>query len=358
MCTYQTASRTFTPFLLWWSAFLEPTTIIAQSPPCPPMLELATVVDTPAKCACFYALVSSGLDQTNPETYGNAFDDETKEYVPQTGSFYGVDGIADYLNSVNGEIFVKEYSLVGTQMILDMTGSTMEQCVMTNAERRQTKLNSDFTNGVEYCMHSVIGKTLEYTMTGVPDSPILVQRIIVYIPDEIFSTANEALNTDASAEYVCDTILNTCGKSGETKSKAVKSSKAKKSLQSSKVKKWKVLKDFKKNKHSRRMQKCLEQFGELPASTDANGITYVDGNSKSCRILHSSFVALNDRHCPHVTFEPEVDMNGFVKCNESAYMLPTDIFSQETLDKFHYAGSLLGLGETGFKLQEGGGCPD
>ena len=50
---------------------------VHAQPPCPPDPSLATIVDTPEKCSCFYALVSSGLDVADASTFDLAFDDDS-----------------------------------------------------------------------------------------------------------------------------------------------------------------------------------------------------------------------------------------------------------------------------------------
>ena len=62
-------------------------------------------------------------------------------------------------------------------------------------------------------------------------------------------------------------------------------------------------------------------------------------------------------HCPHVSFEAEEDVYGFVKCNESEGRAPTDLFSQDTINSFLFAGSTYLNMTKPFKIQVGGGCP-
>ena len=101
------------------------------------------------------------------------------------------------------------------------------------------------------------------------------------------------------------------------------------------------------------MKKCLKKFNELPAFDSANGFTYLDGNSKGCRNLHSSYALTNPDHCPHVSFKADEDVNGFVKCNESEGLLPTDLFSPATIGLFGYAANLLSLGPDGYMVLDG-----
>ena len=74
-------------------------TVLLKSPlvqsqlPCPPLAELATVVDTPEKCNCFWSLYSTPLDLGDPSTFDGYFEDDSVLHAAQTGEYFGQDGI-------------------------------------------------------------------------------------------------------------------------------------------------------------------------------------------------------------------------------------------------------------------------
>ena len=81
------------------------------------------------------------------------------------------------------------------------------------------------------------------------------------------------------------------------------------------------------------MRRCLRKYNALPALTySAEGIGYVDGDSRGCRVLHSEMASNNLDHCPHVTFEHEMDVNGYIKCSQSAFVPPDEPFTSEEVD--------------------------
>jgi hypothetical protein len=90
------------------------------------------------------------------------------------------------------------------------------------------------------------------------------------------------------------------------------------------------------------MSNCLKEFNALPTVDEIGALTYIDGDSKGCRIL---------QHCPHITFEAEEDTNGLVKCSESKGTVPTDLFTEQQLGIFQYASGLLDLGMSGIVIQ-------
>ena len=139
---------------------------------------------------CFYALVGSGLDTGDASTFDNAFTDATVQEFAQTGTYTGKEGIAEYLSFVAGGNFVLDYIRIGDPLFMDMTGSTVEQCIATIAERRRMPFNSAFTvDNQEMCVDAVSGTTISYTMTGNPAAPIQVQSINAWLPDELISSA-------------------------------------------------------------------------------------------------------------------------------------------------------------------------
>ena len=91
------------------------------------------------------------------------------------------------------------------------------------------------------------------------------------------------VDTPATAEYVCDVIVNSWGKDLKASKKASLKSKSMKGSKKSKSK-------SKSMKGSKSMKKCLKKFNALPNNDSAvleDPPTRVDGNSKGC-IHHNS----------------------------------------------------------------------
>ena len=54
---------------------------------------------------------------------------------------------------------------------------------------------------------------------------------------------------------------------------------------------------------------------------------------QSCRKLHAVFAAENAHHCAHLSFKPMADPKGKVKCQESAQLSVSDLFSDDLFAK-------------------------
>jgi len=327
-------------------AVIDP--VLSQVPPCQlPYPELAGVVDTLDKCMCFYALAGSKFG--SGAEYDTFFNDDSVQQLAQVGSYHGADGIAEYYSFVRGGAFISDFIQVGQTLFLDMTGTTNEKCVATLAERRRTPFNPIYTkDNKELSADMIIGSTLYYTITGNSTAPVTVQKLNSHLPEVFIPTVFPLLvDTPATAEYVCDTIVNTCGYDGSSKTKAPKKNKTK---APKKNKKNKAAKKGKNSKQSNAMKECLVTYNSLADIDEIGGYFYADGNTKGCRLFHSYFASSNLKHCPHISFEADEDSIGRVKCIKSKGVRTTDLFTEQQLELFAYANNALGLGPTGFQV--------
>ena len=109
---------------------------------------------------------------------------------------------------------------------------------------------------------------------------------------------------------------------------------------------------------------------DIPLTADAYGppLFAALGNSKGCRIVHGTMAALNEKHCPHLSFIPIEDQDNKLRCQESHMRSPSDIFTQWELEKirevvaehglpadtmyreFEYEPGRFGEDQDGFKL--------
>ena len=77
---------------------------------------------------------------------------------------------------------------------------------------------------------------------------------------------------------------------------------------------------------------CEAKLAALPLAD--GDMFYVDGNTKSCRKVHAVFAANNSNHCAHLSFKPMADPKGKFKCQESAQVPVSDLFSDDELATF------------------------
>jgi len=356
-------------FFIVSSPILLKPVLSQDMPPCPPP-GLDAVVNTPEKCMCFYSLISSGLDVGDASTYPNIFTDDTIFQVFQVGKFVGLDNIVEYISFFSG-IFITSFVLIGNPVFLEVSSSSIGQCVAVISERRQFSLNPEFMqNNSPQCVDAQTATRMEYSLTMDPTKPISIHKIFGYINDEFISDVLTLFDTPATSENICNNIFKCEDIENKPVLKKLKKNKKRKNLLK-KLKKKRInntitiaptsrniLKkhNVKKNKKGKnliggRMSECMKTFDALPLTTPGE-LSYVDGNSKLCRIFHSHYASTNPVHCPHVTFEADADIHGYVKCNESKQMSLADGFTQENLGMLMIASEILGLGTSGIVTQK------
>ncbi len=149
-------------------------------------------------------------------------------------------------------------------------------------------------------MDTYVGFTVHYK-----PKPFLVERInLFYSIDKLFG---EVLDTDGVRDYICNLMESNCQQTFDLNN-----------LTSS---------------------TCKTTYDSLPIDVDG----YLDGNTKGCRILHAAFASVNENHCPHLSFTPEKDYLGHVKCQESQGRVASDLFSPFELDKIDEQGYEAGF---------------
>lgn len=340
----------------------------AQNPPenalpCPPP-GLETVVDgsNTDNCDCFYALVESDSFDSLIRDYSLLTEDSYMHFGP-AGKYYGPDGVEEYLAFLFDGTFVTETTLVGDPIPKHVKSIGPGKCEILTATHTNFHLNPFYTkNNTEACSSMVIGTLSTFELTGNPEQMISVQSHEMWAPNA-FVTDMFALfgDTDASAEYVCDKILNSCKDysvhdADERRNRATRTLKKSKGVTKSKTKSSKTSKKAKKGHTSPEavdMEMCIQKYNALPGITiGIDGTTgFIDGNSQACRILHSFMARKNDDHCPHITLEPEVDKNGKIKCNKSAGEYHSDIYTTEEIGFFLFVGqTFFGFDETAARI--------
>lgn len=289
--------------------------------PCPaPGLE--HVMETQDDCDCFYAYVSSDFGDYDLYTEDSVF------HYPRGGVYIGPDAISEYIEFVVNGAFISVDTLRLPVAFLYSKATAPGQCMFFYVAKVPIIVNPEFSmDHQEACVDMSLGLKVKYSLTGNSRSKIAIEATDVWT-SEIFVASLNAIvaSSPQTAEYVCDKILNTCE---DYSIPAMKLSTQQKTKTNDSI-----LSRIK-------MRRCLRKYNALPDITypaDGNIISYADGDSKSCRALHSFMTTLNQDHCPHISFEREVDVNGKYKCSESAFIHPDEPFTSEEIDFLEFTG--------------------
>ena len=70
---------------------------------------------------------------------------------------------------------------------------------------------------------------------------------------------------------------------------------------------------------------CIADLEKLPATTGDE--FHFDGNSQGCRALHASFAPDNPNHCAHVSLVPMAVVDGYIKCQKTPNVHPSELFT-------------------------------
>jgi len=137
----------------------------------------------------------------------------------------------------------------------------------------------------------------------VPDDDlqgITVKQNSLYYPQAMFSSIiEEHQNSYGHAEAICEILEENCPSSWE--------------------------KDGFVDRED-----CIATMGTLPVTgQNDRGEVVLDSNSTACRLVHATLARENDKHCPHISYVPEPDADGYVVCSESDNLSAADLFDDE-----------------------------
>jgi hypothetical protein len=136
----------------------------------------------------------------------------------------------------------------------------------------------------------------------------------VYLPDTFVDKTLGRGNSTVFAMNTCDTLENRCPAS------------------------WKF-------DNFTSQEECVARMESLPKlTTNERGLVTADSNSTSCRVLHSNLAQRRPEvHCPYISFFPEEDRNGKIKCSQGENYAPEDFFGPEDFALFARAAGSGGL---------------
>lgn len=295
---------------------------------------------------CIGALVGAQFVLAEGADYSQWFDENSVMNLAQTGSFYGADGIKEYVKFVYDPFLFLETGIydIPFNPFTDSPGDSTipnvdtivrdgQKCEVTVA----TKLCQTFpgpqvdTSSIGQSADLVLGYRLFFDVEEFDppftQSKILVNKVNVYIPDaylvELFGAG---FVTDAMRQNICEIMRDSCAPIWEMNFEEA----------------------------DRTIPNCVQEMAKLDPVESAtfNAVNlggYIDGNSSGCRILHSAFAEKNPFHCPHISFMPVADPAGGIICQDETTanrVNPEELFGTANLLFFETVGqAFYGLPE-------------
>jgi len=254
------------------------------------------VTDYPIKypaTACYSALQSSELSLLDTHKFDQWFDDSSILELAETGVFTGAAEIREYVDFIKAPFF--DYTELSIPYKYTPVSLTKDECIINVSSGQKTQINSNY--GHPQCLERITSFTLYFTV----EPEFYVSRVnLFYSQAYLIELFAQSLNTDGIRDFVCNAMETNCQST------------------------------FRLNNAT--SQSCKETYDTLPAM---NSEGRIDDNSRGCRILHSAFVEKNKDHCPHLSFVPEKDIKGKVKCQESKTTKPSDLFTDFELESIN-----------------------
>jgi hypothetical protein len=158
---------------------------------------------------------------------------------------------------------------------------------------------------------------LRFTYESDLRSVTFAMHDLYYPPDTFVANSLGRSNATVFAIAVCDTLENLCPASWE-------------------------LDNFTSQ------GECFARMESLPKlTTNERGLVTADENSTSCRVLHANLALQRpETRCPHISYFPEEDRNGKIKCSQGENYAPEDFFGPEDFALFARAAGSGGLDPT------------
>jgi len=265
-----------------------------------PQVRLATlkplITDLYWKKACANGLKNTGFNFLDTDNYHKWYNDDSVMQLAQSGTFKGPEMMTEYVDFTKATFFESYESLGGEAVPISLK---KDQCEMLIVGPNKAQVKPEYSvSGEGVCLITTVGFKLYYTVNNLKGDGFLIQRTNLFYPDKFLPMLfNDGIGGENTTDYICNDVL-------------------KDSCQDV----------YKENGLDE--EKCKSMYDSLPP-TDAYG--YLDGYTKGCRILHSAFAKINEKHCPHMSFIPIPDYLGTLWCQKSDGVKAEELFTYAEL---------------------------
>jgi hypothetical protein len=237
-------------------------------------------------------LYSIALTEISFDNIGQFFRDDAEMILAQTGRYVGIDGITEYSKFLTSK-YIKSTVRQAWQLDFVEYDKVANQCVFRIPSIAKNIMDPDFTSSNAELEYAIMMK-FYFSFQD-----FLIDEAHIFLTDDLLALFFDGfLNSENTRNFVCGVREGTCGSYIEEDPP----------------------------------MDCAGALASLPIATND---VYVDGNSQGCRALHGIFAETNpQKHCPHLSFSPQADSDGKLKCQDSEGIKVTELFSEEDLGAF------------------------
>jgi hypothetical protein len=232
------------------------------------------------------------------ENYDRPYRNDSVYTLSETGHYHGPDGIAEYINfrAVTSPYVASVKDDLASEFALKTFDPVTGICQFVASEVIQLTLNPDTARNTSF--HAVFLVKVYYDISA----NYIPKTYLYFTPEFLDFFFGIAVNTRKTLSFICEIMRDSCPDVYELNGNPT-------------------------------MEECVQRLTDLPV-TDEGG--RVDGNSSGCRTLHTAFASLNPQnHCAHLSFVPQNDSKGILKCQTSNMIEPTNLFDDEDFAFFN-----------------------
>ena len=254
-------------------------------------LKIPKIVDTdeePYVQQCIGAFAHLQFDIFDYEKYPNYFHEDSKVVLSQAGTYTGPKNIEEYMRFADDSSpYIQERKNVVVKLDFKEVDKRTGICTFNVFNVARIESNPDLTKETTFLQGAFYQILYDYHEFYIPE-------VRVHMEDASMEFLfGDVLETSEIRDFICN-VSSQCpdtnvGISHET---------------------------------------CTDLLEELPTLT--NGA--LDGNDYGCRVLHAVFAEHNSEHCSHISFSPQEDQHGKVKCQTSSNMSSLDMFDAKDLE--------------------------
>ena len=243
------------------------------------------------------------------DRYPEFFHSNSTLTLPPAGKYRGIDSIKEYVKFTSPDSpFIDSSTLLPGSAGYLKGVNVQGECVYNLIGHRRYVASS------AYALTNALHVASMVTLTYHPATH-KINSIFLFYEDNFLQYFFDMVHTRKTAEYVCDMLQHTCPDAG--------------------VDTW-------KHNELQSKEDCVARYEKLNTFDDGPKIANskdlgggFDGNSASCRALHSVLTSISTDHCAHLSFVPMADPNGNVKCQTSKRLHMTDYFDARDFENFN-----------------------
>jgi hypothetical protein len=246
------------------------------------------------QCVKDFAALEFRLDDY--QSYQTYFRQDSLMASAQTDEYVGPEDIEEYVRFADDSSpYRAQYKVLNQLFALKKFDASTGTCQFNVLSTVHCDMDPELALDVSYQVATMLN--LYFELNG-----NFISRINVYYAEPFLQFSfGETLNTEQTRNFVCEVIETNCPETYALNGKMSR-------------------------------EVCVERLNALPVVTNDS---YVDGNSQGCRFLHAAFAASNEKHCAHLSFLPQEDPKGRIKCQTSHNISVTDLFDADDMALFN-----------------------